>query len=115
MPTDEMKERIEEMKAAAETCKRTSMWRMDSKVALDFEHVVNPDSVLALIAEIERLREVLEDANSLCRSAMAIAKRQGLQTNWTAFEDQLQGSLSRQHEAMYGDLAQHGKKGGGGA
>jgi len=49
------------------------------------------------------LKDALEDANGLCRSAMAIAKRRGIQTNWTAFEDQLKDSLERQHKAMYGE------------
>jgi hypothetical protein len=46
------------------------------------------------------LRDALEDANGLCRSAMAITKRRGKETNWEAFENQLKNSLIRQHEAM---------------
>ena len=42
----------------------------------------------------------LKDANELCRSALAIAKREGLQTNWAAFGSQLERSLKMQHEAM---------------
>jgi hypothetical protein len=49
----------------------------------------------------EKSRAALADANDLCRSAMAIAKRRGRSTNWEAFERKLEGSLKRQHEAMY--------------
>lgn len=49
----------------------------------------------------EKSQATLADANDLCRSAMAIAKRRGLNTNWEAFERKLGDSLKRQHEAMY--------------
>jgi hypothetical protein len=42
----------------------------------------------------------LKDANELCRSALSIAKREGIQTNWAAFASQLEHSLRIQHKAM---------------
>jgi hypothetical protein len=53
--SDDLKQRIAAMKEAAEKAQRTPMWRMDSRVSLEFERHVKPDSVLALIAELERL------------------------------------------------------------
>jgi len=44
---------------------------------------------------------VLEDANDLCRSAMQITDRHGLDTDWGAFRLQLRGSLERQQAAMH--------------
>jgi hypothetical protein len=49
----------------------------------------------------EKSQAALADANDLCRSALAIAKRRGQKTNWKAFERKLEGSLKRQHEVMY--------------
>lgn len=64
----------------------------------------------ALLSKVAQLREALEDANELCRSALAIAQREGLQTNWTAFTEQLKDSVKRQHEAMYARAALAGKE-----
>ena len=77
-----------------------------------FIALLSPANVSALIAEYERVVEVLDDANSLCRSALAVAQSEGLQTNWTAFTSQLVESLKRQHEVMYPatDLAQQQRK-----
>lgn len=49
--------------------------------------------------EIE-LESALEDANRMCRSAMAIAKNDG-KANWPAFTDRLRESLERQHMVMH--------------
>jgi hypothetical protein len=51
-------------------------------------------------AETPGLREALEDANDLCRSAMQIALRHGLSTNWNAFSEKLLASLERQRAAL---------------
>ena len=40
-------------------------------------------------------------ANELCRSALAIASRDGANTNWPAFRAQLEESLKRQHAIIY--------------
>jgi hypothetical protein len=50
---------------------------------------------------IDYAAEVLKDANRLCRSAMQIALRDGRDTNWPAFRNQLEASLKRQHGIMY--------------
>lgn len=47
-----------------------------------------------------QLEKALEDANGMCRSAMAIAERNG-DANWPAFTDRLRESLLRQHAVMY--------------
>lgn len=50
--------------------------------------------------ELVRLKEALEDANGMCRSAMAIAERKG-DTNWESFTARLRKSLELQHSVMY--------------
>lgn len=45
--------------------------------------------------------EALEEANGLCRSALAVAKRRGESTYWEGFEKRLKESLARQHRVMY--------------
>lgn len=57
----------------------------------------------------EKSQAALADANDLCRSALAIAKRRGQKTNWAAFERKLEDSLRRQHEAMYTKPEEQGK------
>ena len=42
-----------------------------------------------------------EQANSLLRSAYAIALREGKDTNWEAWRNQLLKELKRQHKIMY--------------
>lgn len=62
-----------------------------------------------LAGENRRLREALDSANSLCRSAMAITKRRGDKTNWNAFQTQLDLSLKIQREVMYPEAALSGE------
>lgn len=50
--------------------------------------------------QIATLSTALEDANGMCRSAMAIAERGG-EANWPAFRERLHRSLKRQHAAMF--------------
>lgn len=58
-------------------------------------------SLIAAEQERDRLREALEDANQMCRSAAAVVARRGEATNWSALADTLSASLRRQHEVMY--------------
>lgn len=52
-------------------------------------------------AERAAVRQALESANSLCRSAMSIAERDGRDTNWESFRARLKESLELQHKVMY--------------
>lgn len=54
-----------------------------------------------LVHQIQRLVRALNDANEVCRSAMAIAERDGNETNWTAFRCRCRSSLALQHAVMY--------------
>ncbi len=56
---------------------------------------------MEIASTIRRLVATLEDANSLCRSAMQIAERDEAETNWEAFRGRLSESLKRQHRVMY--------------
>ena len=53
-------ETLKAMKEVTETALRTPMWRMHSRVALDFEQFVNPTNVSALIEEVERQAREIE-------------------------------------------------------
>ena len=64
----------------------------------------------ALQSEIERLTErvkkleaEVEESNGLLRSTYQIASRDGKDTNWEAFRNQVHIALVRQHEQMYGE------------
>ena len=48
-----------------------------------------------------QLETALEDANGMCRSAMAVVKREGNATNWEALNARMEESLQRQHAVMY--------------
>ena len=56
----------------------------------------------SLTETLTELAEILEEANSLCRSAHSIADREGSATNWEAFKKRLEEGLIRQHKIMYG-------------
>jgi len=67
-------------------------------------------SVSSLQSEIERLTErvkkleaEVEESNGLLRSTYQIASRDGKDTNWEAFRNQVHIALVRQHEQMYGE------------
>lgn len=45
--------------------------------------------------------QCLKEANELCRSALAIAEREGRETNWLSFRARLEESLKRQHAIMH--------------
>ena len=62
--------------------------------------VYRAELVLAMLQEISTLRQTLDDANGICRSAYQIAERNG-SANWPAFRAKLAGSLERQHKVMY--------------
>lgn len=55
----------------------------------------------ALMMRMIRMRQALEHANSLCRSAFQIAARDGKETNWIAFRACLKKSLEIQHAVMF--------------
>ena len=54
----------------------------------------------------QRVRELVvevEESNGLLRSTYQIASRDGKDTNWEAFRNQVHIALVRQHEQMYGE------------
>ena len=53
------------------------------------------------IAAVQATVAALKDANSICRSAYAIAQRKGCNTNWDSFVGSVQASLERQHKVMF--------------
>jgi hypothetical protein len=66
---------------------------------------VRADLHAAALDEIARLREALVDQNDLLRSAMQIAKREGVEgelasTNWDAFYNRVAVSLKRHHQTV---------------
>jgi thioesterase domain-containing protein len=52
--------------------------------------------------ETEHLIKEIKESNDLLRSAFMIAKRDGKETNWEAFRNQVSIALERQHKMMYG-------------
>ena len=57
------------------------------------------------IATFQQVRDALEDANQLCRSAYQIALRNGERTNWDGYRKALGESLARQHRVMFPHVA----------
>ena len=51
------------------------------------------------MAATKRYETMLLEANELLRSAYAIAQRNGEQTNWEAFRNQLKQALEAQHKS----------------
>lgn len=41
------------------------------------------------------------EANDLCKSALAIAVREGKETNWMAFRSKLRSALRKQYKLLY--------------
>jgi len=62
--------------------------------------VYRAEIVLAMLQEISTLRQALDDANGICRSAYQIAERNG-SADWPTFRARLAESLWRQHKVMY--------------
>ena len=56
-----------------------------------------------LTQRVRELEEEVKESNGLLRSAYQIAKRDGKDTNWEAFRNQVYIALVRQHEQMYGE------------
>lgn len=50
--------------------------------------------------KITALTKVVKSANQICRSALAIAEREGKEVNWKAFEKQLKKQLIIQLEIL---------------
>lgn len=53
-----------------------------------------------LRAQVKLLRECHEEANQALRSAMAVAEREGKETNWPAYRETLRASLDVSFAAM---------------
>lgn len=51
--------------------------------------------------EAEKLKLALEQANQLLRSTYAIAMREGANTNWQTFQQQVKTVLANQHYLLY--------------
>lgn len=63
--------------------------------------VIN-DILTAHQSELDRaVKQALENPNELLRSAFAIAKRDGLDTNWEPFRRRLIEELRRERKIMY--------------
>ena len=70
---------------------------------------VNEDQALtisqndyAYAVDKEMMEAEIKESNDLLRSAFMIAKRDGKETNWEAWHNQLSVALARQHKMMYG-------------
>jgi len=74
---------------------------MLAQMASDEGEREDAQSEMEVANTIRSLVATLEDANSLCRSAMQITKRSGLRTDWNNFEKRLEASLERQHRVMF--------------
>ena len=69
---------------------------------------VNEDQALtisqndyAYAVDKEMMEAEIKESNGLLRSAFMIAKRDGKETNWEAFRNQVSIALERQHKMMY--------------
>jgi len=70
---------------------------------------VNEDQALtisqndyAYAIDKEMMEAEIKESNDLLRSAFMIAKRDGKDTNWEAWHNQLSVALARQHAIIYG-------------
>ena len=70
---------------------------------------VNEDQALtisqndyAYTIDREMMEAEIKESNDLLRSAFMIAKRDGKETNWEAWHNQLSVALARQHAIIYG-------------
>lgn len=83
----------------SDLCHRKREWIMSIPARPDYD----PDLIIGqALRDADRLLECLTESNSLLRSALSIAERDGLETNWNAFRVQLKNALERQHEIMSG-------------
>lgn len=51
--------------------------------------------------KIRKLEAALNDANDVLRSTYQIADRNGVDTNWPSFKEQVKRVLNQQHAIMY--------------
>jgi len=90
-----------------------SIWRCEECFNTHSEFLPHPEALLheiklegshiiQLNEEIKRLMDEVKESNGLLRSAFMIAKRDGKETNWEAWHNQLSVALARQHAMMYG-------------
>ena len=59
------------------------------------------EEIARLTQRVRELEEEVKESNGLLRSTYQIAKRDGKDTNWEAFRNQVYIALVRQHEQMY--------------
>jgi hypothetical protein len=89
-----------------------SIWRCEECFNTHSEFLPHPESLLheiklegsyiiQLNEKIERLIIEVKESNQLLRSAYSIAKRDGNETNWEAFRNQVSIALERQHKMIY--------------
>ena len=114
---------MEEMKMQNKYCKNCrgntkqifveSIWRCEECFNTHSEFLPHPEQLLheiklegshiiQLNEEIKRLMDEVKESNQIIRSAYSIAKRDGKETNWEAFRNQVSIALERQHKMMYG-------------
>ena len=90
-----------------------SIWRCEECFNTHSEFLPHPEQLLheiklegshiiQLNEEIKRLMDEVKESNQIIRSAYSIAKRDGKETNWEAFRNQVSIALERQHKMMYG-------------
>ena len=75
----------------------------------DGQNIFRRPSVELMVREISQLQQriaeleaEIKESNGLLRSAFMIAKRDGKETNWEAWHNQLSVALARQHVMIYG-------------
>jgi hypothetical protein len=69
------------------------------------ESAVDTANDSAVTAAWSQVVTRLVEANSLLRSALSIAERGGIQTNWLAFGDQVRNELAAEHAMLRGEWA----------
>ncbi len=67
-----------------------------------FKNRTGTDLLCDMCRERDKLRALLNDANSILRSTSEIANRKGEDTAWDLFQIRLERVLKSQHEFMYG-------------
>lgn len=55
----------------------------------------------ALVQQVRRLTEALEEANQVLRSAYQVAARGGIETNWPPFTSRIDAVLKSQHAILH--------------
>ena len=68
-----------------------------------FDLITHKNLLKAKFLEVENeaIQRELEPSNQLLRSAYQIARRDGKDVNWFAFQKQVDAELKRQHQILY--------------